>query len=501
MAISFQRYIDIVSGVAAGTVVRLRELIGRFFTVNPLLPTQSFVEFETAEEVGLYFGTDSEEYARAVFYFGWVSKLITRPTKISFARWADEDTAPLIFGASATQSLANWTGITDGAFDLTLGPDTNSISGLDFSTAVDLDGVASIIEAAIQAETGTLWTAASVAYDPIRGSFNLTGGAVGPAVVAVGAPATGTNLLAAGLLGWTSNAIFSDGVAAETVTDTITASANASSNFGSFAFMPALSLEEVVDLSAWNTAQNNRYIFSHAVLEVDAADYFEALSGYSGVALTEKLTAGEYPEQVPMMILAATDYTRRNSVQSYMYQVFNLTPSVTTDAKANTLDAARVNYYGRTQTAGQFIDFYQRGVLMGLPSAATDMNIYANEIWLKDRIGAAIMELFLNLPQISANAEGRGFLLTTIQGVGIADALNNGTISVGKTLNNSQKLFIASITGVPDAWQQVQTLGYWLDCTIVSEVVGPNTVYKAEYLLVYAKNDAISKVEGTHTLI
>lgn len=501
MAISFQRYVDIFSGVAAGAAVRLRELIGRFFTVNPLLPPGSFIEFESADEVALYFGSDSEEYARALFYFGWVSKLITRPTKMSFARWANADVAPLIFGAPGEQSLSNWTGITDGAFVLTLGEDTNSITGLDFSGVTDLAGVAAIIETAIQAETGAQWTAAAVTFDPIRGSFNLTGGAVGPAAVAVGAPSIGTNLLVSGLLGWGPGAVFADGAAEESVVDTVIASSDASSNFGSFAFLPPLSLDEAESLSAWNTAQNNRYIFSLPVMEVDAAAYYDALKGYSGVALTEKLVSDEYPEQVPMMILAATDYTRRNAVQNYMYQVFNLTPSVTSDAKANTLDAVRVNYYGRTQTAGQFIDFYQRGVLMGLPSAATAMNIYANEIWLKDRIGAAIMELFLNLPQLSANSEGRGYLLTTIQGVGVADALRNGTISVGKALNNTQKLYVASITGVPDAWQQVQTLGYWLDCDIVEEVDGPNVVYVAKYLLVYAKNDAISKVEGTHTLI
>lgn len=500
MAISFQRYIDIVSGVAAGTAVRLRELIGRFFTINPLVPTQSLLEFEAADEVGTYFGFTSEEYLRAVFYFGWVSKLITRPTKIAFARWADADTAPLIFGVPAEQSLSTWTGITDGAFDLTLGAETNTISGLDFSGAADLAAVASIIQTAIRLETGAMWTAATVQFDPTRGSFNFTGGTAGPAVIAASDAASGTDLLPAGLLGWTSLAIFSNGVAAETVVDTISASADASTNFGSFAFLPTLSLEEVEALAAWNNAQNNRYIFSHAVLETDAADYFEALAGYSGMALTEKLAAGEYPEQAPMMILAATDYERVNAVQNYMYQIFNLTPSVTTNAKANTLDANRVNYYGRTQTAGQNIDFYQRGVLMGLSSAAIDMNVYANEMWLKDAAGAALMELFLNLPQLSANAEGRGYLLTTLQTV-IDRALTNGVVSVGKTLNNTQKLYIASITGIADAWQQVQTIGYWIDCTIVGEVVGDRTEYKAVYLLIYAKNDAIRKVEGTHTLI
>jgi hypothetical protein len=500
MSISFKRYIDIVSGVGAGAAVRLRELIGRLFTVNPLLPTKSFIEFDDADSVGLYFGYTSAEYLRALFYFGWVSKLTTRPNKISFARWADADTAPRAYGVPVTQQLSDWTGVTDGGLILTLGADTNAIGPLDFSAAVDLAGVATIIQTAVRAETGAMWTAAAVTYDPIRGSFNFVGGVTGNAVIVVEPPATGTDITVEGFLGWGAGAILSDGVVAETPTQAISESADASTNFGSFTFIAPLTLDEVTTLGAWTHAQNNRFMFSVPVEYVDAEDYADALSGFSGVGLTLVGVANEYPELAPMMIMAASDFTRPNSAQNYMYQIFNLTPSVTTDARANELDPLRVNYYGETQTAGQKIRFYQRGTLQGGPQDAIDMNVFANEVWLKDYLGALLMELLLNLPALSADEQGRGYVLTTIQ-VGVDQALDNGVILIGKTLTNTQRVFITNITGEKDAWQQVQTIGYWLNVAITSEVVDDRTEYTATYILVYSKGDAIRKIEGTHTLI
>ena len=84
MAIAFTKYILITSGVGGGNAVRKRELIGRLFTTNELVPTGSIVEFTTLADVGTYFGTTSEEYKRASFYFGFISKSINSAKNISY---------------------------------------------------------------------------------------------------------------------------------------------------------------------------------------------------------------------------------------------------------------------------------------------------------------------------------------------------------------------------------------------------------------------------------
>jgi len=498
MAISFQKYVDITSGVGGNGAVRQRDLILRIFTINPLVPTGSMVTMESASDVSDYFGSTSEEYLRAAFYFGWISKNITRPRKITFARWVNTAVEPRLYGDKGAQSLGAWTSITSGAFNLTLGGVTNAITGMNFSTASSLSDVASIVQTAIRTQSGTMWTAATVSYNATRQSFDFIGGVTGDANIAVTAALSGD---IAGQLGWLTGAILSDGSAIETLTDTLIASTDASDNFGSFIFIPTLNLTQVSEVALWNDPQNVKFQYHVPVSAANAVAWSAALIGYSGIGLTLAGVSGEYHEMIPCIVLAATNYEARNSVQNYMFQQFTLTPSVTTTSVSNTYDAIRVNYYGRTQTAGQFIDFYQRGVLMGIATDPVDMNTYGNEQWLKDAAGSKIIELLLALARVSANAQGRSLILAQLQDP-INRALINGTISVGKTLNSTQKLFITEITGDELAWHQVQGIGYWLDCNIQSYVTTDGrTEYKAVYTLVYSKDDSIRSVDGTHILI
>ena len=61
---------------------------------------------------------------------------------------------------------------------------------------------------------------------------------------------------------------------------------------------------------------------------------------------------------------------------------------------------------------------------------------------------------------------------------------------------------IGQLTGDENAWQQVARIGYWLDCVLQSYVTTDSrTEWKAVYTLIYSKDDAIRKVEGSHVLI
>ncbi len=628
MAISFKRYVDITSGVGAGANVGTRQLIGRFFDDNILIPTNSHVEFTSAADVADYFGSSSIEYLRAVFYFGWVSKKITSPRSVSFARWTPDAVAARIFGAKGAQSYTSYLSFSAGSFSLTLGGITRVLTGLDFDAVTSLADVAAVVQTAINLQTGTIWTGATVEWDSVNQQFNFIGGTTGatgasaatgtltlgsnaanddtvtigvrtytvktalstgptvPFEVLRGATASDTidNLIAAitagagigvkystgttanaaataavgtgdtmgvtaittgsagnsvvttasllsgsfadttltggssgspgvavaagsggsdvaGQLGWLSaSAIFSDGADAQSITDVLTESAEADDNFGSFTFVPTLTEDEIVEAAEWNQAQNVKFMFSVRCDAANASALSTALADIGGVTLTLAPLEDEYPEQVPMMIEAATDYASRNCTQNYMFQIFDLTPSVTTNADADLYDGLRINYYGQTQTAGQLVQFYQRGRMMGQATDPVDQNTYANEQWLKDAAGAAIMTLLLALSKVSANTMGRSQIIGILQSV-VNQALFNGTISPGKALTTVQQLYISEVTGDPAAWKQVQNIGYWLDVVFRAVVVDDVTEYEAVYTLVYSKDDVIRKVVGSDILI
>ncbi len=583
MSVSISRYIDITSGVGGGNNVSTRNLGGLLITNNPLCPTGAIVSFNSAAQVGSFFGTSSEEYYRAEFYFGWISKSITTPNQLSFWFWnAGCNTSSLIYGLQATYSHSTFTAVTTGDFTLTVGGYTSHLTGLNFSTATSLGGVtsvASILQTAIRAVSagGVAWTAATVTFDSLNNRFDFVSGANGTDVISVTA---GSVVDVAGLLGWLTGAILSNGTNAQTISTNLNSLIQISNNFGSIAFegaqftrsqftgqfysnsilsvsaisvgllaigdlvtgtsVPAsttitglgtgtgstgtytvstlssfalssealtasntIQLSEFVAAANWNNSltPNNQFLLTGHVSSANAATWSAALAGIGGCTLTlASPVSGEYPSMCPMMIEAATDYTATNGVQNYMFQRFNLTPSVTTDAAANIYDPLLVNYYGQTETAGQNLAFYQRGVMYGLATQPSDQNVYVNEIWLKDAIGAALLSLLLSVPQVPANTTGQAMLTGAILSV-IRQALTNGTISVGKTLTTTQQLYISQATGDPTAWQQVQTSGYWLNVVIEPYVTNGVTEYKAVYTLIYSKNDVIRLVVGSDILI
>ena len=506
MPISLSNYVDINSGVGAAASVSTRNLGALIISINDLIPTGTKLDFTSAAAVGSYFGTGSGEYARAEFYFGWNSKNITTPQILSFWFWNnDAATADYIFGAKATYALATFTAITSGELELTMGGFTHTLTGINLGSAGSLTAVATDITTAINAYSagGAAWTGAVVSYDATNGRFNLVSGATGIDTIAVTAAAMND---LAGPLGWLTGAILSNGTAAQTLSANLTQLVETNNNFGSFCFGPSSinTLTNVEAAANWNYSltPNVQFLYSWVVTAANAAAWQTALAGVGGQAGTlQSPVSGEYPEMAPMMILAATDYTARNSVQNYEFQFFDLTPSVTTDAAYATYTAININFYGQTQTAGQLIEFYQQGVMSGgQPTDPADMNTYGNEIWFKDASSAAIMSLLLAVSQVPANATGRAQLMGILQGV-INQALFNGTISAGKQLTADDQIFITNATGSTTAWQQVQSIGYWFDLEIVPYVVSGVTKYKAVYTLIYSKDDIIRLVQGSDVLI
>lgn len=500
MAISITKYVDITSGVGGAGAVRQRDLVGRLYTDNPLVPVDTILEVTSAADASDYFGSSSEEYLRAAFYFSWVSKNIVAPQKLTYARWARVASEPRIYGQRISTLLSTLTSITSGTLTITAGENTANLTGINFSSATSLAGVASALQTKIRAATGAQFTTATVTYDAVKGAFNFVGSDDVAAAISVTEQSTGTDIAAE--IGWGAGAVFSPGVDATSLTDTLNNTADISTNFGSFLFLYDLDNTQVLEVANWNAARNVEFMYCGRVDDVNRDILGPALIGVAGTTLTYRPLATEYDDMCPMIIMAATDYTKRQSVQNYMFQQFpTLSPKVTTTAFAAELDALRINYYGVTQTAGQLIAFYQRGIMGGGSTSPVDQNIYANEMWLKDAARANILSLLLSVGRVPANANGRGQVIAIIQDA-IDRALFNGVISVDKPLNTTQKLYINQLTGDDLAWYQVQSTGYWLDCVMESEVTTDSrTEWKAVYTLVYAKDDAIRKVEGTHVLI
>ena len=491
MTISQTKYIDITSGVGGEATASRRELIGRVMSKNAKVPVNSILEFN-ADEAAAYFG-NSAEGKFAAKYFAFISKSGIQANKISFARYAGIGVPPYIMSTKSFSGVSAFTSIEDGAFNVTIGETTASLSALDFTAVTTLADVATVITTALSAST---LSTAVVTYD--NGSFVLADTVAANTSISVASPASGTDMLP--ILGFDaeSNPIISDGHIAETPAECMARTTALSDNFGSFCFIDTLTADEIKDVAVWNAGKNVMFLYSVNVTPSDYASIQAKVDGQNGTGLTYDIHSA-HAEFMPMVLFATTPYNAgRPATKNYMYQMFNgEQPSVTTDTLSKSLDALKINYLGQTAQAGSTISFYQDGVLMG---DISDMGVYCNEIWLKDAIKTEFMNLLTGLEKIPANDEGRGLARGCLQGV-LDEALVNGVIIAGKELTRVQKAYITSLTGDVDAWREVESLGYWLDVQITQYVENDIVKYKVNYLLVYSKGDSIRKVEGTDILI
>lgn len=504
MSISIDRYVDIVSGVIGAQAVAQRELVGLRFTSDARVPVDAIVTVNNSTDAIEYFGAGSDEAIFATQYFSYISPApASQAQKLRYAQWPSVAIPPRVYGVEAGTLIGAFTAITDGTLNLTIGDYQTTVTAIDLSAAGTLAGVASAIQAKIQAVVagGVDWTAATVTYDALAGTFNLVGGQTGDAAIDVEAATSGTDL--SQLLGWRNvGTVLSPGSDAETPLEAFVRAENITDSFGSVSFGPAITETQAADLAQYIASLNVKYQFYVSVNASNEASFYAALVNIPSTGLILNLTADEYKEAIPMAIMAATNYQRRNATVNYMYrQVGGYTADVTTNAVADAYDAKRISYYGETASAGQKIAFFQRGFLQGTATSPLDMNVHANEQWLKAFLVARLLSLQLSIGKIPANNEGRGYVLAIVtEGVNLAKF--NGTIILGKTLTTAQQIAITQLTGDPDAWRDVQTNGYWADVQIV-ERTGESgaTEYVAQYTLAYSKNDVVRKIEGSHNLV
>lgn len=487
MAISQTKYVNIISSLGGGSSVNQRELIGRVFTSNYLVPVDRVLEFgggktNALSAIGEYFGLTSEEYKFADKYFSFSTAANTEPKKISFARFVNEATLATIIGGKDI-SLSVLQGITAGTFSLKVGGSEIEETGINLSSATSFADVATLLTSALSD------IASSVEYDAVNGRFVIYVDGV------INSAATGT--VAEALCMTASDAIISQESEVKTPLETVNDSAELSNNFFSFCFLAALSSSTIKGLAEWTDAQNVKYMYSVGVSESTYSEVREEVKDYDGIALTYDIHS-EHAEFMPMAAFAAVDYDNANSTMDVFYKQFkDVLPSVTTNAKRLVLDPLRINYYGTTQQAGQAVSFYQDGVLQGsIPS----MTVYANEAWLKDSFITDILNLRMGLDSLPANNTGKSLVMSALMET-VNKALINGVVLAGKELDATQKAYITTITGDEDGWIAVQNAGYRLSAEIEKYEEYGITKYKISFLFVYSKGDTINYVDGRNILI
>lgn len=508
MAISMNKYVDIKSGINNIKTATEKELIVRIFTKEMQDASQVY-EFENASEVGDFFGREKAEYQIAQKYFAFINKYSRSPKKIGFySDWRDGIKSSMRAQLSSA-TLADLKLVTAGAIRVTIGEISKTISSIDLSSATSFEDVASTIQTAIrEADEDESFTDASfMSYSNDDDNyFALTAGTNGKNILLIGG-ANDSNLV--DLLGFVENNPFLLGRPEGTITEVFDESYQISNNFATFAFINdqnnsgvvVSSKDDMRDIGEHiNSKYPSEFMLVVPVLEENYEDIKNEVENINGVSLElcDREIGTEYNYVLPMAITATTDYNKENGTVDYMYtQDNNIGVVVDEDNIAKNYDSAKVNYYGRTQQAGQKLAFYQNGVLQG---NYQDQNIYVNEIWLKDALTTKFINYMLLTSNWFANKAGQSIGQGLIMDI-IERAKLNGTITTEKEISEADKVYIYNITSDENAWRQIYQLGYYLITSIDKVEINNQQTYQFTYTLLYSKGDSIKKVEGQNILI
>lgn len=247
-------------------------------TDDPAINTNERIrQYANIQEVGDDFGSTSPPFLAAELYFDQ----LPQPVIVFIGRWASTATAGLLQSAILTaenQLMSFWNNITNGSFHLVIDGVGHDVSGLDFSGALNLNGVAGIIQGNLRTTFAN--TSIICRWNSSQEVFQILSGTTGPtSTVSFGSPlgVLGGTTDISGFMGITSSRAspLVLGIAAESALDAVQALADASSAW--YGLMDAtnipLSQNDHISIAAYILANSRQRMYGTSSLNSAVLDH------------------------------------------------------------------------------------------------------------------------------------------------------------------------------------------------------------------------------------
>lgn len=436
---------------------------------------QRYRSYSTIDQVGVDFGSSAPEYEAAELLF----EQDPQPAQVYIGRWASTATAGLLHGASlsaAQQLLANFTSITDGSFHISIDGVAQDISSLNFSAALNLNGVASIIQTALRtafsgAAIKCVWGANYERFDIVSGTTGVASSvSYGSPIATIGATTDVSTLL--GLTAASGASPLVPGVAAETALAAVQALANASSQWYGVAFAAtaALTIADYTAVASYILASSRTRIFgvtiqNSACLDpTQTADLASVLQSFANKRVFWMYSSTNPYAAMTMFGRAFTvDFDANNSTITLAYkqapglqgEALNETQFATLVAKGGNVDVI-VNNGAVMIWPGQMANGYWFDEVHGVD-------------WLANRIQADVFNLlYTTTTKIPQTDAGNNQISTTIAsscdaGInnglgapGVWNAAGFGSLSKGMALSKGYYIYAPLIATQAQADREVR---------------------------------------------
>ncbi|MCM2544900.1 DUF3383 domain-containing protein [Burkholderia glumae] len=380
--------------------------------------------YAAISDVAEDFGTDTPEYAAAALYFNQSPK----PASLCIGRWAKTATSGQLNGgvlSTKQQAIENWNVITTGAFNITIDGNAAVITGLDFSSQTNLNGVATVV--------GEKLTGATIVWDGSR--FVVTSATTGTSssVSYATAPTDGVDISA--MLGLTAStaSVPAAGIAAETpaacaalfldqFANQFLGMAFADSTVGDSDHIAVAQLIEADQAHLYGITTQNAQALDPTVTN-DLASQLKALA--------LKYTMIQYSSTSPYAVVSAlgrlltVDFNGNSTTLTLMFkQEPGIVAESLTTTQADALEAKNCNVYVGYDNDTSILQY---GVT---PSGIFADSVY-NALWFRNAIQTAVYNLLYQSPtKIPQTDAGNALIASTISAV-CDEAVTNGYLAPG----------------------------------------------------------------------
>lgn len=459
MAISASQIVQVLPRILTGTGTDL-VFNGMVLDDNVLLPATTPISFSSAESVGEYFGTTSDEYNFAVVYFGGYDNSQIKPSLLYFYRLTPSGAAPFVRGetlAPAT-ALAAIKAVSAGDIKISLSGTEYTATGIDFSAVTSLSDAASVLQTALT----TKGAGVTVAYNSVNDAFTITSTAVGEQE-SITVP-TGTAAVALGF-----NAETATVSAGENATDVVGSMTTLTHQFQNFVTFTTLAEPEDADalaLANWVSAQANAgtmylyVVWDSSKANLDAtnttviAEQIKALNATGTTVVYPSYNIAAFV----MGTAASIAWDQINSTITFAFKAQSgLAADVTDTQHSVALLGHGVNFIGNYATRNDSFVFFYNGQMFGRWSW---IDTYLNACYLCNKLQVQLMAMFTSNRRIPYTSAGYAIIRANCRDV-IEAAINNGVINKGVTLSNAQKSALTSELG-GDFSDEIYNNGYYL---------------------------------------
>jgi len=378
--------------------------------------TQRIRTYSSLGGIASDFGTSAPEYLAASQWFGQSPQ----PGYCLIGQWAKIATAGRLMGAivsTANQLFTAWTSITNGGFHITIdaGSSTN-ITGLNFSTATNLNAVATIITAAL---TGAVCT-----WNLNNQQFSIKSSTTGAtsAISFLTAPTAGTDISA--MLGMTvgsSGSYAVTGIVAETALSAVTLFDQVFGQKWYGVFVAGLTdttpFTDQLAIAAYIEGSNTKHAFGintqaggvlSSVDTTNVAYLMKALSYKK--TLTQYSSSSLYAVVSLMARIMTTDYTANKTVITLMYKV---EPGIVAESLTETQKTAAVN-----NNCNLFVYYDNNTAIIqnGVVASGDFIDTIFGADWLAITIQNSIFNLLYSNPtKIPQTDQGNNIIATGIE--------------------------------------------------------------------------------------